>query len=94
MDYEKLEGDVQSQLFQLAHLFPKYNLAMVDALAKFRAVKKGCIEIEENGKTISAVKADVLADASKEAADYELARAHVINIEMIVKCLSFQNENR
>ena len=90
MDYQKVEGEVKEKLFQLATLYPTYNLKMIDALNEFRKVKQQCSEEkDENGKTLSAAKADVLADATPEAHAYEVARAHVQNIEMMVEALSF-----
>jgi len=74
----------------LAALYTTYNLKMVEALKAFREVRKSMIESvdEATGKVMSAVKADVLADATPEAATYELSRAHVNNIEIIIKVLT------
>ncbi len=100
-DYEKEfqkflagESTAENTMNMMARDFPSYNLRMMEALHVFRQVKKAMLETEENGKPISAAKADILADATPEAHAFEVARAHVTNIEMIVKALSFQNENR
>ena len=102
MDYQKefsklIAGEVTISSFALsiAAFYQDYNLKMVAALRAFREVRKvysGQVD-EATGKPISAVKADVLADATEEAHSYELARAHVNNIEMMMKALSFQNAN-
>ena len=100
-DYEKEfqkfiagEATAADTMNKMAREFPSYNLRMVEALHAFRLAREEIIKTEENGKPISAVKADVLADATPQAHAYEVARVHVTNIEMIVKALSFQNENR
>lgn len=82
MDYQKTEDPKE-----LAALYATYNIEMVDALRAFRLVRKGMIESvdESTGKQVSAVKADVLADATDEAHAYEVARAHVNNIEMLIR---------
>jgi hypothetical protein len=100
-DYEKAfqkfvaeGGDHAALAAELAKDYAVYNLRMVEALKMFRQVRARCVEeTDVNDKPISAVKADILADADPAAHIYEVARVKVNNIEMMVKCLSFQNDN-
>jgi len=85
MDYQKTED-----LKELARMFSTYNLKMVEALREFRRVRKECADMtDDNNKPISAVKADVFADSLPQAHEYELARAHVNNIDMVMRSLSY-----
>lgn len=87
-------GHVQTSLDglikYLSGQYAEFNLKMVAALREFRRIKSEIIDqTDANDKPISAVKADVIADATNEAAAYELARAHVNNIDMMMKALSY-----
>ena len=94
-DYQKvfqkfvLDGeDREHVVLLMARDYAIYNLKMVEALRAFRSVKASVIEqTDANDKPISAVKADVIADATPEAANYEIARAHVNNIDHYIDSL-------
>lgn len=83
MDYQKTEDPKE-----LARMYATYNLKMVDALREFRRVRQSfAVDVDENGKPLSAVKADIYADATPEAHTYEIARAHVNNIDHYIDSL-------
>jgi hypothetical protein len=83
MDYQKTVDPLE-----LAALYSVYNLKMVDALREFRRVRKESADmVDDNNKPISAVKADIFADALPQAHEYELARAHVSNITIMLDSL-------
>lgn len=67
---------------KLADYYSFYVTSMFDALVSFRTKRQECMEMkDENSKPISAIKADVLADASAEGMRYEKARSHVQILE-------------
>lgn len=68
--------------------FSDYNLRMIHKLRAYNRVAKEIeTQTDENGKSISSTKAKVLSEATDEAHDYELARAHVQNIEQNINAL-------
>lgn len=80
--------EIGEVLTRLAHYFAVYNLRLVDALRARREAHKSCEEqADSNGKPISSAKAQVMADATPEAHDYETAKAHVLNIEQMINAL-------
>lgn len=74
---------------RMAGHFARYNVRMGDALRAFSAVKAGFQSQPDpaTGKPMSSTKAEMLADATGEAATYELARIHVQNIEQYINAL-------
>ena len=94
MDYQKVEGGISERLSKLGLFYVDYNMKMVQALIALRAVRKSIIESkDENDKPVSAVKADVLADATPEATAFAVAQTHVDNINMMIRTLSYPHEN-
>ena len=73
---------------RLAQYFAKYNMEMV-ANDKKRSIVAKDIEsrADENGKAISSTKAAVLVEATPEAHEYKVSRAHLQNIEQMINSL-------
>lgn len=72
----------------MADHYSDYNLAMIESLRRFNMVKKVCSEEKDaNDKQVSIAKAEVMADATPEAADFERARGHVQNLDAIIGAL-------
>ena len=85
MDYQKdfkeyMQGKISTpdMDLKLADYYSDYVVKSMDALVSFRTKRLECMGVvDDNGKPISAVKADALVDASDEGIKYEKARAHV-----------------
>ena len=79
-------SDVGVFIVKLSNHYADYNLKMVDAIHVANNAAKDCEEqTDTNGKAISSAKAKVLAEATAEAHEYEIARAHVQNIEHFIE---------
>lgn len=99
LDYEAFAGnfrktevsgeEVGEMVMKMASYFSRYNVRMGDALRAFSAVKASFQNQVDaaTGKAMSSSKAEVLADATPEAATYEMARIHVNNIEQYINSL-------
>lgn len=81
--------EVGEMIMRLAGYFARYNVRMGDALRAFSSVKSNFQNQVDTttGKAMSSAKADTLADATPEAATYEIARIHVQNIEQYINAL-------
>lgn len=81
--------EVGEVIVKMAGYFARYNVRMGDALRAFSAVKSSFQSQLDtsSGKTMSSAKAELLADATTEAATYEMARIHVNNIEQYINSL-------
>lgn len=81
--------EVGEQVARMANYFIRYNLRMCDALRNFSNKKAEFQAMTDpaSGKPMSSTKAEMLADATPEAANYELARVHVLNIEQCINAL-------
>ena len=81
--------EVGEMIMRLAGYFARYNVRMGDALRAFSRVKSDFqSQVDTStGKTMSSAKAEVLADATPEAATYEMSRIHVQNIEQYINSL-------
>ena len=86
IDSQPMNGeDVGEFIIKLADFYPEYNLKMVEALHLANNAAKDCEEqVDSNGKAISSAKAKVLADATTESHQYEIARAHVQNLDQLI----------
>lgn len=81
--------EIGKMIMKLAGYFARYNVRMGDALRAFSRVKADYQNQVDpaTGKTMSSAKAETLADATDEAAKYEMARIHVSNIEQYINAL-------
>lgn len=90
-EYKRAEvsgEEVGEQVVRQAQYFAKYNLLLVASERGLSLVAKEIEERrDENGKPISSTKAKVYTDATKEAGNYALAKAHVLNIEQYINAL-------
>lgn len=98
-DYEKFmetfrHGEVSGAevgevIARMAQYFSRYNLMTVRSLKIYNQISRDIYNQPEgtSGKSISAAKAGVLADATPEAAAYQEARAHTQNIEQMINSL-------
>lgn len=81
--------EVGELIMRLGFYFARYNIKAVQTLKAFSAIKAvymGGID-EATSKPMTASKAEVMADATPEAAQYEMARAHSENIEQMLNAL-------
>jgi hypothetical protein len=81
--------EVGEMVMKMAGYFARYNLLMGNALRAFSTVKANFQNQVDpsTGKSMSSSKAELLADATDEAATYEIARIHVQNIEQFINSL-------
>ncbi|MCR4261036.1 MAG: hypothetical protein NUV96_01725 [Candidatus Colwellbacteria bacterium] len=81
--------EVGEMIMRLAGYFARYNVRMGDALRAFSRIKADFqSQIDTaTGKTMSSAKAEMLADATDEAATYEIARIHIQNLEQYINGL-------
>src|SRR3990167_520486 len=81
--------EVGEMVMRLAGYFARYNVRMGDALRAFSVVKADFQNQVDTttGKSMSSAKAETLADATPEAASFEMARIHVSNIEQYINAL-------
>jgi len=76
-------------VMKMAGYYSRYNVRMGDALRAFSTVKADFQnQIDQtSGKSMSTSKAEILADATEQAATYEMARIHVNNIQEYINAL-------
>mgnify|MGYP001605456183 FL=1 len=73
---------------KLADYYSDQNLRTIEELRKFNMVKKVCSEqMDSNDKPISIAKAELLADATPEAHSFEIARAHLGNLDQMISAV-------
>jgi proline racemase len=73
----------------MAGYFAKYNVRMGDALRHFSVIKANFQNQVDasTGKPMSSSKAEILSEATDEAAIYQMARIHVNNIQEMINGL-------
>lgn len=81
--------EVGELIMKLANYFARYNVRMGEALRAFSIVKADFQNQVDTttGKAMSSAKAETLADATDQAATYEMARIHVTNIQEMINGL-------
>ena len=99
LDYEAFQSsfhltqvsgeEVGEMIMRMAGYFARYNVRMGNALQAFSRVKSDFQSQVDTatGKTTSSAKAELLADATPEAATYEMARIHTQNLEQYINSL-------
>lgn len=82
-DEREVDGrEVGIMIAKFASWFASYNLDMIAAFKVYAAkLKVISNETDASGKTISSARAEQLAQATQEYADYLKAKGHVQNIE-------------
>lgn len=80
-------GEIGEMIMRMANHYARHNLVQSRALKVYNTVAKEMYAQVENGKPISAAKAEILAAATSEAASYQEARVHVQNIEQCINAL-------
>ena len=81
--------EVGEMVMRMAGHFARYNMKMGDALKSFSKIKadfQGQVD-HNTGKAMSSSKAEILADATPEAAEFEMSRIHVTNLEQYINAL-------
>lgn len=79
---------VGEKIARFASYFAMHNMEY--AAAEFERSKVAAVnesKVDDNGKQLSSTKAQVLTDATPEAATYRKAKVHVQNIEMMINAL-------
>lgn len=81
--------EVGEVVMRMASYFARYNVRYAEALRVFSRVRANFQnQVDpQTAKAMSSAKADTLADATDEAAIYEMARIHVQNIEQYINSL-------
>lgn len=80
-------GEVGEMITLMAAHFTRHNIILARTLKLFNNVAKDVYTQLDNGKPISAAKAEILAAATPESAAYQEARVHVQNIEQNINAL-------
>lgn len=90
-DYKTMEvtGERVGELvMRMAQYFASYNLKLVGAERNLSIIAAATEQqTDDNGKTISSAKAKVLTDSTNESYLYNLAKAHLQNIEQYINSL-------
>jgi len=85
---ETSPDQVGELILKMAGHFARYNLQYANKIRNISAVKANLINSnDENGKPMSASKAEILADATEEGAGYKLAQIHINNIQELINSL-------
>lgn len=80
--------EVGEVIVKMASYFAQYNMMMVLADRELAKVARDIeSRTDENGKAISSAKAKIFTDATEESGEYNMARAHVQNIEQFLNGL-------
>lgn len=81
--------EIGELIMRLANHFSRYNIKMGGALKAFSIVKADFQNQVDTttGKAMSSAKSETLADATPEAATYEMSRIHVTNIEQMINAM-------
>jgi hypothetical protein len=80
--------EVGELIARMAQHFCYYNMQMVTAERNFTLVARDIENrVDENGKAITSTKAKIFAEATEENHLYNIARAHVQNVEQIINSL-------
>jgi len=80
--------EVGEMVARMAQHFAKENMLLGRSLKIYNLKARDMYSgVEENGKPISAAKAEILTNATPEAAAYHEARINVQNIEQIINAL-------
>lgn len=80
--------EVGATIARLAQFYAMYNMDMVNKERKLSMIARDIeARVDDNGKPISSTKAKVYTDATDEAFAYNIARAHVQNIEQFINSL-------
>jgi hypothetical protein len=81
--------EVGEMVMRMAGYYARYNIRTGVALKAFSAVKANFQNQVDTstGKATSSSKAEMLADATEEAAAYEMARIHTNNLEQYINAL-------
>lgn len=99
IEYEKFQNDfhiaqisgeeIGVAIMHMATYFARYNLKLGEAIRKFSAVKANFQNQVDptTGKSMSSSKAELLADDTPEAYEYEMARIHINNIQEFINAL-------
>ncbi len=84
--------EVGELIVKMASYFAQYNMAMVLADRALAMVARDIeSRTDENGKAISSSKAKIFTDATDESMEYNMAKAHIQNIEQFLNaCKSLQ----
>lgn len=81
--------EVGEMVMRMAGYFARYNVRLGDAIRAYSAIKSDFQNQVDTttGKAMSTAKAETLAASTVEAANYEMARIHVQNIEQYINAL-------
>lgn len=80
--------EVGEIIVKMASHFSQYNMNMVLADRKLAKIARDIeCRTDENGKAISSAKAKIFTDATEEAGEYSMLKAHKENIEQFINAL-------
>lgn len=80
-------GEVGGMVVRMSMHYMQYNMRLQRAMKIFNSTAQQIYAGSENGKPISASKAEIIASATPEAAAYQEAKVHVQNIEQHINAL-------
>lgn len=87
--HQEVSGaEVGEMVARMAQHYTRHNIILARALKIYNQVARDVYgQTDESGKPLSAAKADVIASATPEAAAYQEAKVHVMNIEQDLNAL-------
>ena len=80
-------GEVGEMISRLAHHYIRYNIILARANKLYHQKAQEIYSSIDNGKPISAAKAEIIASATPESAQYIEAKVHISNIETCINAL-------
>lgn len=80
-------GEIGGMIARMAAHYMRYNLIQARTLKLYHATAQKIYSTADGLKPITASKAEILAAATPEAAQYQEAKVHVQNIETIINAL-------
>ena len=76
-------------IMHLAGHYARYNMLYADKLRRYSAVMTALINSvdPQSGKSMTASKAEILGSATPEAAEYQLAKVHINNLQEMINAI-------
>ena len=86
---ETTGAEVGEMINKMAYNYAKYNLSLASAMNEYRLISRSIADQTDpnTGKPITSSKAEVMAEATPQAAAYAEGRIHVDNLNQIVQAL-------
>jgi len=81
-------GEIGEMIVRMSSYFTRHNLILGRTLKMFNTkCKEVYSQVDDKGKAITAAKAEIIASATQEGADYQEAKIHIQNVEQNINSL-------